>query len=45
MLSLVIRWNVDLVQPGNRIDVQKGQEVTETPISGGLNKSEGKGQL
>lgn len=46
MLSLVIRWNVDLVQPGNRIDVQKGQEVTEnTNIREDLTKSEGKGQL
>ena len=30
MLSLVIHWNVDLGQPGTRVDLSQGQDVTQT---------------
>lgn len=29
MLSLVIHWNVDLEQVGERVDLNRGQEVTQ----------------
>ncbi|MDD4237294.1 MAG: DUF2149 domain-containing protein [Desulfotomaculaceae bacterium] len=31
MLSLVIHWNVDLGQTGERVNLNRGQEVTQEP--------------
>ncbi len=46
MLALVIRWNVDLAQFGDGINVTRGQEVAQdTGIRNDLAESAGKGQL
>ncbi|HWQ42095.1 MAG TPA: DUF2149 domain-containing protein [Desulfosporosinus sp.] len=31
MLSLIIHWNVDLGQAGTHVEVNRDQEVTQTP--------------
>jgi hypothetical protein len=31
MLALAVYWNIDLAPVGERIDISKGQEVTEAP--------------
>jgi hypothetical protein len=46
MLALVIRWNVDLAQFGDPINVTQGQEVTDdADIRSDLVETEGEGQL
>ena len=46
MLALVIHWNVDLSQTGQQVDLQLGQEVTQTPaIEENLIKTQNEGQL
>lgn len=46
MLALVIRWNVDLGQFGESINVTQGQEVTDdADIRSDLIETEGEGQL
>jgi len=46
MLALVIRWNVDLAQFGESINVTQGKEVTDdADIRSDLVETEGEGQL
>lgn len=46
MLALVIRWNVDLAQFGDPINVTQGQEVTDDgDIRSDLAETEGEGQI
>ena len=46
MLSLVMYWNVDLSRVGERINLNRGQEVTETPeIREDLIEAQGEGKL
>jgi len=46
MLALVIRWNVDLAQFGDRVNVTQGEEVVDdADIRSDLVESEGEGQL
>lgn len=46
MLALVIRWNVDLGQFGDGINVTQGQEVKDNAgIRNDLTESEGQGKL
>ena len=46
MLSLVMYWNVDLSRVGERINLNRGQEVTETPeIREDLIETQGEGKL
>ncbi|OPX86473.1 MAG: hypothetical protein A4E53_02906 [Pelotomaculum sp. PtaB.Bin104] len=46
MLSLVMHWNVDLSQIGERVNLNRGQEVTETPeIRDDLIETQGEGKL
>lgn len=46
MLSLVMYWNVDLSRVGERINLNRGQEVTETPeIRDDLIETQGEGKL
>lgn len=46
MLALVIRWNVDLAQFGESINVTRGEEVTDdADIRSDLVETEGEGQL
>jgi hypothetical protein len=46
MLALVIRWNVDLAQFGESINVTQGEEVTDdADIRSDLMETEGEGQL
>lgn len=46
MLALVIHWNVNLDQVGSQVEVQIGQEVTESPkIEENLIKSQNEGGL
>lgn len=46
MLALVIRWNVDLAQFGESINVTQGKEVTDdADIRNDLVETEGEGQL
>lgn len=46
MLALVIRWNVDLAQFGDSVNVVQGEEVTDDAnIRSDLVESEGEGQL
>ncbi len=46
MLSLVIHWNVNLDQVGAQVEVQMGQEVTESPdIEENLIKTQNEGGL
>jgi len=46
MLALVIRWNVDLAQFGERVNVTQGEEVVDdADIRSDLVESEGEGQL
>lgn len=46
MLALVIRWNVDLAQFGDSVNVVQGEEVTDdADIRSDLIESEGEGRL
>ncbi|MDD3652573.1 MAG: DUF2149 domain-containing protein [Desulfotomaculaceae bacterium] len=46
MLSLVMHWNVDLGQIGERVNLNRGQEVTQTPeIREDLIETQGEGKL
>ncbi|TEB15765.1 hypothetical protein Psfp_01850 [Pelotomaculum sp. FP] len=46
MLSLVIHWNVDLSRVGERINLNRSQEVTGTPeIRDDLIETQGEGKL
>ena len=46
MLALVIRWNVDLAQFGDSVNVIQGEEVTDdADIRSDLAETEGEGQL
>lgn len=46
MLSLVIHWNVDLDKVGERINLNRGQEVTQAPeIRDDLIETQGEGKL
>jgi hypothetical protein len=46
MLSLVIHWNVDLGQIGERVNLNRGQEVTHAPdIRDDLIETQGEGKL
>lgn len=46
MLSLVIHWNVDLGQMGERLEVDRGQEMTQDPdIQNNLIETQGQGDL
>ncbi len=45
MLSLVIHWNVDLGQVGERVNLNRGQEVTAPDIRDDLIKTQGEGKL
>ncbi len=46
MLALVIRWNVDLAQFGDRVNVTQGEEVSDdADIRSDLVETEGEGQL
>ncbi len=46
MLALVIRWNVDLAQFGESVNITQGQEVTDdADIRSDLIESAGEGQL
>lgn len=46
MLSLVMHWNVDLGKIGERVNLNRGQEVTETPaIRDDLIETQGEGKL
>jgi len=45
MLSLVIHWNVDLGQVGERVNLNRGQEVTAPDIRDDLIETQGEGKL
>ncbi len=46
MLSLVLHWNVDLEQIGKRVNLERGQEVTQLPeIRDDLIETENQGKL
>jgi len=46
MLALVIRWNVDLAQFGDRVNITRGQEVSQdADVRNDLLESQGPGQL
>jgi hypothetical protein len=46
MLSLVIHWNVDLGNVGERVDLNRGQEVTqEQDVRNNLIETQGQGLL
>lgn len=46
MLALALNWNVDLGLKQQRIDVEKGQEISDVPeIREDLIETQGKGQL
>lgn len=46
MLALAVYWNIDLGPLGERVDLHKGQEVTETPeIRDDLVESQDRGKL
>ena len=46
MLSLVIHWNVDLNQAGDRVELKRGQEVSQyTDIRDNLIETQGQGDL
>ncbi len=46
MLSLVIHWNVDLGQTGERVDLKQGREVTQNQdIRNDLIETQGQGKL
>lgn len=46
MLALVINWNVDLTRGRERVDLQRGQELSQdTDIRNDLIETEGQGQL
>ncbi|WP_242652461.1 DUF2149 domain-containing protein [Desulfofarcimen acetoxidans] len=46
MLSLVIHWNVNLDQPGARVDMKRGQEVTQNQdIQSNLIETQDQGKL
>ena len=47
MLSLIIFWNVDLMQTSERIDLRASEEITESPEvrEGLIEAEEGQGKL
>lgn len=46
MLSVIIHWNVDLGQAGERIELERGQDVTENQeIRNNLIETQNQGQL
>jgi hypothetical protein len=46
MLALAVYWNIDLGPVGERIDLNQGREVTETPeIRKDLIETQGQGKL
>lgn len=46
MLSLVIHWNVNLDRTGDQVQVELGQEVTESPdVAENLVKNRNEGDL
>ena len=46
MLALAVYWNIDLGPIGERVDLQRGQEVTEvSDLRDDLVESEGQGEL
>lgn len=46
MLALVIHWNIDLEQAGERVDLKRGQEVTQDQhVRDILTESEEQGKL
>ncbi len=46
MLSLVMHWNVDLGQIGERVNLNRGQDVTQAPdIRDDLIETQGEGKL
>ena len=46
MLALVVNWNVDLTNSKERVNLNRGQEVSqETDIRNDLIKTEGQGEL
>lgn len=46
MLALVIRWNVDLSQAGERVYVNRGRDVSQAPeIRKDLIETQGQGEL
>ena len=46
MLSLIIHWNVDLGQEGERVELNRSQEVTQDQdIQNNLIETEGQGEL
>ena len=46
MLSLVIHWNVDLGQTEDRLEMDRGQEMTQDPdIQNNLIEAQGQGAL
>lgn len=46
MLSVIIHWNIDLDQAGERIDLERGQDVSEDQeIRNNLLESQDQGQL
>jgi hypothetical protein len=46
MLALAVYWNIDLGPIGERIDLNQGREVTETPeIRKDLVETQGQGKL
>lgn len=46
MLSLVIHWNVDLDKVGERVNLNRGQEVTQAPeMRDDLIETQGEGKI
>jgi hypothetical protein len=46
MLSLAIYWNVDLGQEGERLELERGQEMTQDPdVQNDLIETQGQGDL
>lgn len=46
MLALIIHWNVNLDQTGDRVELQRGQEVSEVEdIRNDLIETQGQGNL
>lgn len=45
MLALIIRWNVDLTEGVERVNVNQGQEVQDSYIRNDLIETQGEGRL
>jgi hypothetical protein len=46
MLAVMLHWNVDLGQPGERVELKQGREVTQSPeVRSNLIETKNEGDL